>query len=351
MQSIDSGWRSAMEYLLKSRTTLDLVAQGFAAFLGGFTLLNLGGEIVSQHFDSTIWWLDARAIPFGVRIPWLGLLAVLMLRFSTGRGRSHVESVLTLLLVSPALALAIINASTYERLLVERIVLSRSLISFSAVVASVLGVICLSLIVRCFGSFRRVPAARSQAVVVASIAVVCCMGFPLLQIHCFGQTDYRRKSDAAIVFGCRFYADGRLSAALEDRVRTGVALYQQGLVQFLVMTGGPGNGTVHETQAMRQFAISKGVPAERVIIDEDGWDTERSVANTVPLCEAFGLTRVIAVSHDFHLPRIKLAFARAGRNVFTVPARQKYHLPARKFLLARETVALWAYYLRPLANL
>jgi vancomycin permeability regulator SanA len=340
-----------MDYSRKLSLTVDVVARGAAAFLGGFTLLNLAGEFVSQHFDSTIWWIDVRRLPFEVRGLWLGLLSVILLRFAIGRCRSRVESALALSLLTPALLLVSGNAVTYERLLAERIVLSGSSVSFSAVTAVVLVVICWSLSRQCFCSSRSTATGRRRKLAIAFVAVACCIGFPLLQIHCFGRTDYRRKADAAVVFGCRVYADGRLSAALEDRVRTGVELYRQGLVRHLVMTGGPGNGDIHETQAMRQFAIDAGVPARCILVDEGGWDTDHSVASTVPLCEKLGLRRVLAVSHDFHLPRIKLTYARAGWDVFTVPARQKYRLAARPFLLARETVALWAYYLRPLTHL
>lgn len=246
--------------------------------------------------------------------------------------------------------LAATNSANCYDLVSQGVLQSRAVISFSRFVMGVLAAVTISLLTG-RGPVRQneSPPRRRTAIIFGVLG--CCIGFPLLQIHCFGKTDYRRKADAAVVFGCRVYADGTLSAALQDRVRTGIELYQQGLVRFLVMTGGPGSGDVHETQAMRRFAINNGVPPECILVDEDGWSTDRSVASTVPLCEKLGLKRVLAVSHDFHLPRIKLAYARAGRNVFTVPARQKYRLAARPFLLARETVALWAYYLRPLTHL
>jgi uncharacterized SAM-binding protein YcdF (DUF218 family) len=62
-----------------------------------------------------------------------------------------------------------------------------------------------------------------------------------------------------------------------------------------------------------------------------------------PLC-------FLAVSHGYHLPRVKLTFQRAGVEAYTVPARETFVLPHRPFLLAREVVALWAYYLRPISE-
>jgi hypothetical protein len=72
--------------------------------------------------------------------------------------------------------------------------------------------------------------------------------FPLAQMLFFGNTDYRRPADAVVVFGARTYKDGRLSDALEDRVRTACELYRIGLARRLVLSGGPGDGAVHETE-------------------------------------------------------------------------------------------------------
>ena len=338
-----------MDRISRIARRLAVLLSGTAAFFGAFTLLNLAGELITPHFDATIWWLDVRGIPVSVRSFWLSLLGIALLRFAFAGSRSRVERLLSLAVVSPALVLAAANSANCQRLVSQGILQSGAAISFSLLVSCVLACVTVVLL-----AGRRPPRHSSsqfrQKAAVVCVALGCCVGFPLLQIHCFGKTDYRRNADAAVVFGCRVYADGRLSAALEDRVRTGVELYRQGLVRFLVMTGGPGSGDVHETQAMRQYAIDRGVPPECVLVDEDGWDTDRSVENTVPLCESLAFRRVLAVSHDYHLPRIKLAYARAGWNVFTVPARQKYRLAFREFLLAREIVALWAYYLRPLTH-
>lgn len=49
------------------------------------------------------------------------------------------------------------------------------------------------------------------------------------------------------------------------------------------------------------------------------------------------------------MPRIKLAYQRAGLEVYTVPAKESYLLRQTPYNMAREVAALWVYYLRPLA--
>ena len=56
------------------------------------------------------------------------------------------------------------------------------------------------------------------------------------------------------------------------------------------------------------------------------------------------------MSHAYHLPRVKLAYQRAGWEVFTVPAVETRQLTQKPRLVAREVAALWWYYLAPLAG-
>ena len=90
-----------------------------------------------------------------------------------------------------------------------------------------------------------------------------------------------------------------------------------------------------------------GVPASAIEVDLDGLNTQATVRNVVAQGWENGRPRVLAVSHFYHLPRIKLCFRRAGWDVLTVPAnesRELYYLPRD---LVREVAALWWYYLDP----
>jgi vancomycin permeability regulator SanA len=174
------------------------------------------------------------------------------------------------------------------------------------------------------------------------------IGFPLAQMFCFGMTDYRRPADAAVVFGARVYADGNLSQALADRVRTACDLYQDDLVHTIVFSGGPGDGIIHETEGMRRMAMPLGVRASSILIDEWGLSTQATVRNTCGMFSRHGLRRVLVVSHFYHLPRIKLTYQRQGCEVYAVPAKETYLLTALPLYMLREIAAFWVYYARPL---
>jgi vancomycin permeability regulator SanA len=166
-------------------------------------------------------------------------------------------------------------------------------------------------------------------------------------MFCFGKTDYRRSAEAVVVFGARAYADGTCSDALADRVRTGCRLYLDGVVRKVIFSGGPGDGAVHECEAMRRLAIGMGVPDKDIILDHEGLNTRATVRNTCGLPAAQPTGRLLAVSHFYHLPRIKLQYRRAGREVFTIPAEEEYTLTKMPYLMFREIAAFWFYFLFP----
>ena len=196
---------------------------------------------------------------------------------------------------------------------------------------------------------RERPAAgrRPWELVAGAFAfALCVVLFPLAQVLFFGTTDYRRPADAAVVFGAQVHDDGRISTSLRDRVATAVALYEDGLVDRLVMSGGQGTAPVHEAAAMRDLAVAMGVPPEAVLMDRGGLRTDATVRGTTAIFEREGLARVLAVSHFYHLARVKLAYQAAGWDVLTVPAAQSYVVPQTPRLVAREVPAFWVYYLR-----
>ena len=105
-----------------------------------------------------------------------------------------------------------------------------------------------------------------------------------------------------------------------------------------------------EVHAMKTLAMKYGVTEEDITLDPAGINTRATVKNTLKIFEEAGYHRVLAVSHFYHLPRIKIAYGRAGGDVFTVPAREQYMLLKLPWFLAREVAALWVYYLGPIVE-
>jgi vancomycin permeability regulator SanA len=192
------------------------------------------------------------------------------------------------------------------------------------------------------------PARRrwSAAAVLVVTAGACVVLFPLAQVLFFGTTDYRRDAALAVVFGAQVHENGAPSTSLRDRVDTAVELYKDRLVKKILVSGGVGDSGYNEALVMRDMALKAGVPREDVIVDSSGVNTEATVRNSIPFFGAERHPRVLAVSQFYHLPRIKLAYQRAGQEVLTVPAGTSTPIRETPYLVAREIPAFWVYYLR-----
>jgi vancomycin permeability regulator SanA len=104
----------------------------------------------------------------------------------------------------------------------------------------------------------------------------------------------------AIIFGAGLRFDGTPTAMLRDRILTGADLYFSGKVEKLLMSGDNRFIEYNEPEAMRQFALSVGVPDDAIVLDYAGRRTYDTCYRAKTI---FGLDRALLVTQDFHLPR------------------------------------------------
>jgi uncharacterized SAM-binding protein YcdF (DUF218 family) len=318
------------------------VARGLALFLGGFTLLNVVGWLRTPRFDANIWWVAPPAVPRTVSLALFCAVGAALVAYAVAPRMAPWRRWLTLSLCAAFAVMAVLNMVDFYRVWRRGLIRPGVPVPLSVLVALALAFVAWAALRAPAQPRRRWPAA---AVLLAG-AAVCVVAFPLLQIWFFGFTDYRRPADVAVVFGAQVHQRGVPSVSLSDRMTTAEQLYRQGLVKRIIVSGGVGLTGYNEALVMRDMALAAGVPRRALIVDSNGVNTEATVADTVPFFTTpQGRARVLAVSQFYHLPRIKLAYQRAGWNVLTVPSG----LGDRGIIwrmVAREVPAFWVYYLR-----
>lgn len=107
----------------------------------------------------------------------------------------------------------------------------------------------------------------------------------------------------AIIFGALVTRSGRPSAMLADRIKMGAQLYTEGKVQALLLTGDNGAESYNEPEAMRQYALSLGVPDSALVLDYAGFRTYDSCYRARDI---FQVDKAILVTQAFHLDRALL---------------------------------------------
>lgn len=114
------------------------------------------------------------------------------------------------------------------------------------------------------------------------------------------------------IFGAAVRADGRPSAALLRRIAYGLEAARAFPGAPVLCSGGVGRVGPSEASVMIEVLTSRGVAAARLVADEASLDTLQSAAVCARLALADGHSHVVAVSDDYHLPRIRLLLALLG---------------------------------------
>ncbi|PID86832.1 MAG: hypothetical protein CSB13_02475 [Chloroflexi bacterium] len=138
----------------------------------------------------------------------------------------------------------------------------------------------------------------------------------------------------AVVFGAAVYGD-RLSTVLQDRVETAVALYEAGLVDKIIMSGGNQTLAYDEPSAMMAYAVDQGVPEADIQPDFGG---RRTYDTCYRAQHIFQAEEVILVTQEFHLPRALFTCRMLGLESIGVAADSRSYRSARWYEL-RETAA------------
>ena len=155
--------------------------------------------------------------------------------------------------------------------------------------------------------------------------------------------DRSGRADAALIFGA-LVRGGQISPLHAERLDAGVALFNAGKVQKLVVSNAPKAAAI-----MAEYLRDRGVPDNAIEIDPNALKTPHTCANEV---DRRGDRSVILISQRFHLPRIAYQCRKLGLAGQYVEADQPHeevssarapvavmHIRARRYL--REAALVW----------
>ncbi|MDR0308895.1 MAG: YdcF family protein [Coriobacteriales bacterium] len=321
--------------------------RGLAFFLGIYAAISIVDLFNGGSYNANVWWIDLSGLPqtLSFILQVLVVLALLIFCFKVPRRlgwRITGASIFTVFAL-----FALVNAITVWILARQGTIATGFPVPFSLFIA----VAFIVLAVMVFFGYKALPPRRLATFFISLFALILCgVAFPVGQIFCFGLTDYRTSVDAVVVLGAQVYPDGNLSPALAGRVDTAAELYQQGYTPVLIMSGGTGVEGVNEAQAMKGYAISKGVPDSAILLDENGVSTELTVQDTLPIIREQGFRRIGVVSSFYHLARVKMLYLSSGLNVFTIPCDGSKEGDSAFKSALREVPGWWYYWFRSAFN-
>jgi uncharacterized SAM-binding protein YcdF (DUF218 family) len=166
-----------------------------------------------------------------------------------------------------------------------------------------------------------------NACVLAGAAVLIYIAYLTVRIERQSAIDEARKADLILVLGAAEYR-GRPSPVLRARLDHAFDLYQKGMAPRIMTTGGAGGDPVFtEGGVGRAYLISRGVPSEAIVLENEGESTLESLAMAGEKMQRMELRSVIVVSDGYHIFRVKKMLQRRGLEVYGSPRKEAHIEP------------------------
>jgi uncharacterized SAM-binding protein YcdF (DUF218 family) len=183
---------------------------------------------------------------------------------------------------------------------------------------------------------RRV--ARVGVWVGAAIAglLVIYVAVTFAQVWNASRQDHADTADAIVVLGAAQY-DGRPSPVFEARLNHARELYDAGLADTIVLTGGKQDGDrFTEGYSGYKYLVDQGVPDGALVLEDQGTNTWEQLAAASRILGDQGRTDVLLVSDPYHSYRLSATASELGLDPQVSPASTGSSLNH----LARETAAV-----------
>ena len=171
-----------------------------------------------------------------------------------------------------------------------------------------------------------------------AVAFACVEG--LLLSHGGADND-AIPAEAAIVLGAGVNGETP-SLILHSRIERAADYLKRHPDTVAILSGGQGDGErISEAECMRRELVRRGVPEERLLLEDRSTSTTENFAYSKELLEELGLseTTVAVITSDFHCFRAHLIAQRAGLSVIDIPAESPYALLNANYYV-REAFAL-----------
>lgn len=137
-------------------------------------------------------------------------------------------------------------------------------------------------------------------VIVISLVFVWCL-------YCYGLLLYGNKdgslqhADAGIVLGAALW-NNVPSPALRERLDAALTLYEEGTIEYLILSGGKGSNAslLSEAEGMRDYLVNAGIPHEKLLLEKQSTDTYENLLFSYEVAKQHNLNSFVIITHNYH---------------------------------------------------
>ncbi|MDF7675814.1 YdcF family protein [Neisseriaceae bacterium ESL0693] len=186
-----------------------------------------------------------------------------------------------------------------------------------------------------------------QGILISAGLLLINYGFCVYQVYRYSQPKPLHHADAALILGAAAW-DKHPSPVFRERINHALILYQQGMVDKLIFTGGtPKTGYMTEAAVGRRYAIKKGVDKNDIVYENQSRDTWQNLVNAQAIAANNDIDSLIIVSDPFHLARAAIMARDLGMNniqISPTPTTRYNSLMSKLPFLTQESGSLMMYY-------
>ncbi len=144
-------------------------------------------------------------------------------------------------------------------------------------------------------------------------------GLIIAAIH----TDTKVKVDYVIILGAGLNGE-QMTITFQNRVDKGLDFLQKNPDPKVIVSGGKGYAeTISEAEAMKRYLVRKGIPEDRIIMEDRSTNTAENFRFSRELinpAEYQGKPEILIVTSEFHMFRAKMLASRNGFIPYGLPA-------------------------------
>lgn len=159
---------------------------------------------------------------------------------------------------------------------------------------------------------------------------------------CLNQT---KKADVAIVLGAATWYD-EVSPVYEERLNHGIQLYQEGLVDYIMVTGGAiSEDGASDASLAKDYLRTHGIDESVILMEEKSRTTKENMSYGLEVMKEHQLDEALIVSDPLHMARSMFLTKEVGLQGYSSPTRSTRYQSAKTIIpfWIRETVLYIGY--------
>ena len=109
----------------------------------------------------------------------------------------------------------------------------------------------------------------------------------------------------AVILGNRLNDDGSMSKILQKRLQSALKINRLFAPSKIILSGGVANAKagVSEAEVMRNYLISQGVEADKLVVEDKSMTTQENAEYSVPIAANLGATQILLCTSIEHMKR------------------------------------------------